>query len=218
MNTITKNMSMKLLLAVAFFVATIAEGQNDTTPTMYIGISVGLSAYTVQPGNNEIPVSSDYRINSEAGITGVFDLNNTYLIKTGLFYTYYRSPSVNNGSSYEEFLQLPFSFGFSVNTKRDKKLYVLAGPQISALIRRGTAQSGDDHYTMTNASFGEVYKLGIAVEAAFMRHGKFMNLFGFRGQMDIPGLVFNSNSADANSYISVGLFYNLNKKIRRKFN
>lgn len=204
---------VKLLwLAFALSAATVAFGQTDTGTSVYLGGSLGLSRYTFV--QNEIAVSPYYRTNTEVGLTSLIYFNNKLFTKTGLFYTYYRSPFVNNSSTYDEFIQIPILIPFLTLNH----LNLLIGPQLSVITRQGLANYGDDNYQMINSSFGGLYKFGIVFETNLIRsNDKFLNSIGVKFQIDISALTIktNNNLSINDDFISGGVFFNLNKKASR---
>ena len=205
-----------LCLPFALSVATVVFGQSDTSTTIYLGGSLGFSAYTVTVAQNEIPVTPFYQTNAEAGIVGVLNFKDKFLSKTGIFFTYYRSPFVNNISTYNEFIQIPIIFSFlNTDLGARKQINLLIGPQISILTRYGVAKQGEDNYEINKSSFGDLYKFGVVAEAGFFNtNASFLNSFGLKCQMDIPALTIMSKEQMVvhDNFVSVGIYYNLNKK------
>ncbi len=202
-----------LCLPFALSVANVVFGQSDTCTT-YLGGSLGFSAYTV--AQNEIPVTPFYQTNAEAGIVGVLNFKDKFLSKTGIFFTSYRSPFVNNISTYNEFIQIPIIFSFlNIDLGSRKQINLLIGPQISILTRYGVAKQGEDNYEINKSSFGDLYKFGVVTEAGFFNtNASFLNSFGLKFQMDIPALTIMSKEQMVvhDNFVSVGIYYNLNKK------
>lgn len=205
---------MRLFLLI-FAISAASQGycQSDSITTVYLGGSIGVATYTVN--QDDISVSPYYRTNSEIGIVGVFNFNNKLFSKTGLFYNNFRSPFVNNVSTYNEFLQVPMLISFiEININDRKHLNLLIGPQVSVLTRYGSANFGDDSYMMIN-SLGGFYKIGATFEASwFSENNSFLNSFGLKLQLDIPSLTIKSNDQLIvnDNFISGGIYYNLNKK------
>lgn len=201
----------------ALSAATVAFGQNDTSTIVYLGGSLGFSKYTVV--QNEIAVSPFYRTNAETGIVGVLNFKDRFLGKTGIFYTYYRSPFINNISTYNEFIQIPITVSFlNIDIGSRKQINLLIGPQFSILTRYGSANQGKDNYEINKSSFGNLYKFGVVFEAGFFNtNASFLNSIGLKFQMDIPSLTIMSKKPMIinDNFISGGIYYNLNKKASR---
>jgi hypothetical protein len=206
----------KLLVLIAISFSTTAYGQKDSSTSIYLGGALALSRYTVVE-QNDVPVSPYYRTNSEFGIESIFDCRNNLTVKTGFYYTYYRSPFADNISTYDEFIQFPVLFSFLRHKiNQDNRIVLLIGPQLSILSRHGIARTGDINYQIDNSSFGGFYKFGIVFEAGLMSNSnKILNSFGLKLQSDLPALTIKSNDKLLinDNFISLGIYYSFNKRI-----
>lgn len=206
------------LVTIVTLISSQAFGQSDTNVNkIYIGGAFGLSKYTVVQSN--VPTSPFSNNNAEVGAVGIIDFKNKVLFKTGLFYSYFRSPFINDVSTYDEFLQLPVLFSFLRHKPQSsQQLDLLIGPQLSILTRQGLAEQGQDYYHIDNSLFGGFYKVGLVFELSFNNYNnKMLNSLGLKFQLDIPALTIKQNNGHVinDNFISGGIYYNLNKKVSR---
>ena len=183
----------------------------------YIGFFLAPGFYTTNSDN--VKVDPYYGINLESGIGLMLTPRNFKLIKADLSYNYFRSPFVNNVSSYEEFLNLSLAFGtFDFSITSDRSFRLLFGPRLSMLTRQGTARVGNDIYDMKTGRLGAYYKIGLNAEVSlFSEHPDFLSAFGLRMSVDISAFMIKDieDLMVNDNYISIGIFYSLDKPFSR---
>ena len=185
-----------------------------------IGISVGgylgISAYSTAETSTK--VNPFLKSNASVGFVGIFDFSNTFFIQTGVSYTYFKSPFVDNISSFDELIQVPILFSFlrPKLTNSKNSMVISAGPLFSVLAAQGQANIQDEYYTAKDGMFGGLYKFGVITEIAiYSPRIKYLNSYGFKFALDIPALTLRSNSNVIvhDNYITGTFFLNINRKL-----
>lgn len=210
----------KVLTFVILYLLTtkVVIGQSENITKIYIGGSFGFNGYGLS--QNEIEVKPYAKFNLDLGATILFDFSNKYFIKSGVNFTYYRSPFISNISTYDELIQIPVLFPvFRVKEINESDNLILSiGTQISILARQGIANIGDNNYQILPSSFGGFYKFGILSEFAIYsrKNNKFVHSYGLKFSMDLEPLYIKSKSSLKinNTYVTGGIFYNINRKSR----
>jgi hypothetical protein len=211
-HTHLKKIVMFLILCVS--TPKIVFSQNDTNNTkVYFGGSLGVSKYAL--AQNEVPVNPYFNSTLDIGASVLFEFTNSFFMKTGVSYTYYRSPFINNVSVYDEFLQIPVLLPCLRMKDFNEKgnLILTMGTQISILSRQGQANTNDVNYQILPSTFGGFYKFGVVSEIAiYNRKDKVIHSYGLKFSMDLPSLYIKSNNNLIlhNNYVTGSIFYNFN--------
>lgn len=194
-----------MFLVILFFPFTTFS-QNDTNRILF-GAFLGKSLITY--GYQGIPVNPYFSNSVETGISLVIPISN-FNIKSGVEFTYFRSPLLNNNNYYEEFLQVPILFNLAGNIQHSKFSFFI-GPEASLLIRQGIASPNDQFYTFTSETFGKYYKIGMTSEITYNLWDANNNLhsFGLRFYQDIPNLFSNNTITKIDRYITGTLYYSV---------
>lgn len=211
----------KVLTFIILYLLTskVVIGQKENNTKMYIGGAFSFNSYVFS--QNEIEVYPNAKFNLDIIASILFDCSNRFFIKSGINYTYFRSPFINNISTYDEFIQIPVLIPFlrvKEIGERDN-LFLSIGPQISILARQGHANIGDKNYQIIPSTFGGFYKFGIISEFALYsrKNNKFVHSYGLKFSMDLKPLYIKSNSSLKinNKYVTSGIFYNINMISKR---
>tara|TARA_R110002050_G_C8944901_1_gene512903 strand:+ start:831 stop:1478 length:648 start_codon:yes stop_codon:yes gene_type:complete len=206
-----------LILLIAFPVFSgDAFAQEENKILLNVGGEIGISAYTVLEEN--VRVNSFFKSSANVEIVGLFEFSNVLWIKTGVGYTYYKSPVVNGQSAYDELIQIPILFSFLRPTLANSKntLVLSAGPMFSVLAAQGLARVQDEFFLTKDGMFGGFYKFGLISEIAiYTPKVKFLNSYGFKFSMDIPSLtiISNKNAIVHDNYITGTFFLNINRRL-----
>ena len=190
---------------------------QDTTNTVstYFGGLIGISSYTLLEPS--VPVQPFRGTSAEVGFSVTFLWANDFAIRTGLEYTYFRSPFVEDTSRFQSFIQVPIVFqGFELARITDRTRILLSGgPKLSLLAQYGLAGAGDSNYNLVGNSFGQGFKTSLIGEIAlFHRSVGVFNSFGIRISQDLPGWSISQADFRVDDRVSMGtLFMNFN--IRR---
>ncbi len=216
-----KTLKLSFIFLFIIIHAQLLHSQVETSSVnenpRHIGFFLAPASYTTTSAS--VKVDPFYGINLESGISLMFAPRNLTLIKADLSYNYFRSPFENNISSYEEFLNLSLAagtFDFAINSNRSFRL--LFGPRLSMLTRQGSARVGDDSYDMKVDRLGAYYKIGLNAEASFFsEHPDLLSAFGLRMSVDISAFMIKDieDLMVNDNYISVGIFYSLNRPFSR---
>lgn len=179
------------------------------------GLHIAGSVY--QDFEPKVPVRAYFATNLEVG----FDFTHYYqqdrFFKTGISYTFYKSPFKNDLSYYDEYIQIPFVFSIAKlrEFKHRNKVFMTFGPQISIQSRQGKAERGDKFYNFDESNFGGAIKFGLTGEIAlYQKMTKYAHAGGLRLSTDIPKLVIRTqdNLTVYDQYITATLFYSISKR------
>ena len=184
-----------------------------------LGFHVAASAYTdFEP---YIPVRAYFGTNLELGIDWTLYYQRDKFWKTGISYTFYKSPFKNGMSYYDEYIQIPFVFSIAKcrEFKHNTDLYMTFGPQVSIQTRQGRAQRNDRYYNFDESHFGGAIKFGLTGEfALYQTMVNYAHSGGLRLSTDIPKLLIRTqdNWMVYDQYITATLFYSISKRHRPK--
>ena len=213
------NVKILILLIFAFpiYIGNAISQENNTKTSYFFGGNIGLTGYTIS--QEKIPVNPFFKLSPDVGINGIVVFRNDFFIKTGISYTYFRSPFTGGESTYDELIQVSALFPFyKPNLANNKNNLILSiGPLFSILANQSIAKNQDVFYTKSNEPFGGYLKFGIVSEIAiYTSRVKYLNSYGFRFTVDLAPLTVKNNSAivTQKGYITGTIFMNLNRNIK----
>lgn len=192
------------------------KAQDSSNTRFYLGGTFGAANYTIQ--ENTIPVTQYRKSNVYIGLNGTFYFKNDFFVKSGIYVTGFKSPFKDSLSTYDEFLQIPILMPLISQNLGKGSAKITFGPEISILMRQGSAKINEESYEIQSNVFGDFMKFGISSEIAFyLNNEKSFQSFGFRVSADFASIRMGSNDLVIdNAYTSLSLFVNLNKRFTKK--
>lgn len=205
----------KLALLTIFSIVLLIplKGVSQHYKESNYGFHFGASVY--QDIESKMPVKSYFGTNIEFAFDYIKYLKSGRFIKTGINYTFYKSPFRNDIRYYDEYLQLPFLF--SIREMREfshkNSLYITFGPLVSFRTRQGIAHRNDRYFNFDQSQMFSAIKFSFIGELAFyQRMAKHSHSGGVRVTVDIPKAYarLKGNTPVFDQYVTGTLFYNLN--------
>lgn len=180
-----------------------------------IGFHLGAGVY--QDIESKMPVKSYFGTNIEFGFDYIKYFKSGKFIKTGVNYTFYKSPYKNEIKYYDEYLQLPllFSIGEMREFKHKNSLFLTFGPLVSFRTRQGVANRNDQYFDFSKSKMFSAIKFSFIGELAFyQRLAKRSHSGGLRVTVDVPKAYarFQGSTPVFDQYVTGTLFYNLNTR------
>lgn len=202
-------------ISVLFTLFSISKFNAQKRGENNFGFHIAASVY--QDFEPKIPVRAYFGTNLELGFDFTHYYQHDKFLKTGINYTFYKSPFKGESSYYDEYIQIPLVFSIAKlrEFKHRNDVYMTFGPQISIQSRQGIAERGDKYYNFDESHFGGAIKFGLTGEIAFyQRMTNYAHAGGLRLSTDIPKLVIRTqdNLTIYDQYITATLFYSLSKR------
>lgn len=210
--------SLKVLFTCALLIISYTNYAQSNKENDF-GFHLGASVY--QDFEIKIPAHYYFGTNLEFGLDWIHYYKNDKFWKTGISYSFFRSPYENDRSYYDEYLKIPllFSIGKLRSFKRNNDLYFTLGPEISILSRQGKINTGEYFYNMDGSQFGSAIKFGFSFELAlYQQMIRHTHAGGLRFNFDIPYANYKAKKDLFlyDQYITATLFYSITKRYIRK--